>query len=109
MNSAAKIRTLNDAFRKRGEGTGRVHLTAGVAAYPWEQQAEIMQRVHRFNAFGTGNDPFGEHDFGMFRYAGKALIWKIDYYDRQVEFGSSDPSDEAVTTRVLTIMLAEEY
>ncbi|MGO9419614.1 DUF3768 domain-containing protein [Roseiarcus sp.] len=31
------------------------------------------------------------------------------YYDRATEFGSPDPADPAVTTRVLTIMRADEY
>ena len=30
-------------------------------------------------------------------------------YDRATEFGSPDPTDPAVTTRVLTIMRADEY
>ncbi|MFZ2108608.1 MAG: DUF3768 domain-containing protein [Roseiarcus sp.] len=34
---------------------------------------------------------------------------KIDYYDRATEMGSPDPADPAATTRVLTIMLADEY
>ncbi len=37
------------------------------------------------------------------------IFFKIDYYDKQGAFHSSDPSDPAVTQRVITIMLAEEY
>jgi hypothetical protein len=36
-------------------------------------------------------------------------MFKIDYYDKSLEFGSPDPADPTVTERIITIMLAEEY
>ena len=108
MDSIAKIRELNDALRTL-TGEGRIMFTAGITALPDEDQAEIMRRVFAYGDFTPENDPHGEHDFGSFEHAGKTIFWKIDAYDRAHKFGSPDPADEAVTTRVLTVMLAEEY
>jgi hypothetical protein len=65
--------------------------------------------VRRFSEFGPDNDPHGEHDFGVFEHDGHRFFFKIDYYDPDLRFGSEDPTDPEKTTRVLTIMLAEEY
>ncbi|MGH6673788.1 MAG: DUF3768 domain-containing protein [Xanthobacteraceae bacterium] len=108
MDSTAKIRELNDALRSL-TGEGRIVFTAGISALPSPQQAEIVNRVFAFSDFTPDNDPHGEHDFGRIEFAGTSIFWKIDYYDRDLKFGSPDPADEAVTTRVLTVMLAEEY
>lgn len=109
MSSIERIRELNDAFRETPPATGRVYVTRGIAALPDKEQFEIMRRVHFYDAFTPENDPHGEHDFGSFEYAGKTIFWKIDCYDRDLNYGSPDPSDESVTERVLTVMLAEEY
>ena len=106
--SAEKIRALNDAFRTTMTG-GRVMLTAGVDALPSDVKAVVIRRVATFAEFTPDNDPRGEHDFGNFTLAGRKFFWKIDYYDAGVEFGSEDPADPLKTTRVLTVMLAEEY
>ena len=45
----------------------------------------------------------------MFTLDGYDLLWKIDYYDNDLERGSPDAADPAVTKRVLTILLSEEY
>jgi hypothetical protein len=108
MSTADRIRALNDDFRRTFVG-GAVLITAGVEAMPVDQRRSLLQKVRAFEAFGEDNDPHGEHDFGSIDEGGVRYFWKLEYYDRATEFGSPDPADPAVTTRVLTIMLAEEY
>jgi hypothetical protein len=109
MDSTSRIRELNDAFRTRMLDGGRLFLTAGIVEKSLGDQAEIMRRVSEFSDFTEDNDPHGEHDFGAFYFAGEHIFWKIDYYDLAMKHGSPDPADPMVTTRVLTVLLAEEY
>lgn len=88
---------------------GTVLVTAGVDALPSDVRAMAIRSVATFADFTPENDPDGEHDFGSFELAGHRFFWKIDMYDPSMEFGSEDPTDPARTTRVLTIMLADEY
>jgi len=85
----------------------RVIITEGVQAL--DNVDTVLRQVQLFDAFTPDNDPYGEHDFGAIRYQGQTIFWKIDYYDLDLQMHSPDPSDETVTARVLTIMLAEEY
>ncbi|QIG95500.1 DUF3768 domain-containing protein [Bradyrhizobium sp. 6(2017)] len=61
-------------------------------------QMAIAERVRSFEEFEVSNDDEGQTIFG-----------KIDCYDANLKWGSPDPADPAVTRRVLTIMLAEDY
>ena len=101
------IAQQNDDLRRLG--AGQVFVTAGIAALPVEDQAAIIDRVRSFDEFTPDNDPYGEHDFGSLDHRGHRIFWKIDAYDRDLRYGSPDPADPAVTQRVLTIMLAQEY
>lgn len=102
------IKTLNDNFRKSFSG-GKVMLTCGISAKSQNEVAEILSEVRRFDNFTKANDPYGEHDFGSFDYNGEKIYWKIDYYDKDYQFYSADPSNPDITNRVLTVMLADEY
>lgn len=113
------IAHLNDALRQHltQPGHNRVVMTIGVQELigdvslfrNFRAQAELLRSIRDYDAFGPDVDPHGEHDFGRFEFRGAALYWKIDYYDRALDFGSPDPADPDVTARVLTILLTSEY
>ncbi len=105
---ASRIRALNDDLRRSLAG-GVLMMTAGVIALGCAKQKAILDAVAAFVGFDADNDPYGEGDFGALEAEGERLFFKIDYFDRSLTGHSPDPADPSVTTRVLTIMLAEEY
>jgi hypothetical protein len=108
LSTSDRIRVLNDNFRSTFVG-GRVLTTASVAELPVVSKARLFLAVQSFSDFTKDNDPHGEHDFGSIELEGEKYFWKIDYYDEDCGFGSEDPADPSKTTRVLTIMCADEY
>ena len=104
----ARIRALNDELRQRLIG-GTAVMTPGIAALGEEAVARIVKTIEVYDDFCHANDPHEEHDFGAFDAEGHRIFFKIDYYDSTMTVHSPDPSDPAVTKRVITIMLAEEY
>lgn len=102
------IRALNDAFRQSFVG-GRVMVTSGTGTLGDADRLALFAAVKSFDAFTPDNDPYGEHDFGSVEIAGSTFYWKLDCYDLHCIGHSPDPTDPSVTTRVLTIMRAEEY
>ena len=107
-SKTARIRALNDALRQTLTG-GRAMITPGVAALGQAAVARIIKTIAVFDDFCQANDPYEEHDFGAFEAEGHTIFFKFDYLDSTLTFHSPDPADPAVTERVLTIMLAEEY
>ena len=98
-----KRRAAHDRLR------GKTYLTRGLLSKGSDFIAKACAAVRSFNAFTDNNDPRQEHDCATLDVDGETVIFKIDYYDLDLEYGSPDPADPNVTRRVLTIMLAEEY
>ncbi len=106
--TTARIRALNDELRVNNRG-GTVLLTRGIVDQSLIFAVKCRAAVARHNNFAAENDPYDEHDFGSVEVGPQRIFWKIDYYDLEKVCGSPDPSNPAVTSRVLTIMLSQEY
>ena len=100
-----QIRALNDQLRQK-LSTGVAVITTGVAALGPQAVDRIVQTISVFDDFCHANDPHQEHDFGSFQAEGEAIFFKIDLYE---EPDVKNPNGEPIASRVLTIMLAEEY
>ena len=104
-----RVRFLNDEARRHFTD-GRIVVTPGILALPDDDQDAIWDRVRNFDDFAPDSDPYTEHDFGAFEHNGHRVCWRIEYFDRDGgTYGSPDPADPYLTTRVLTLMLAGEY
>ena len=104
---AERVRALNDELRKTGAG-GNTYLTPGIIAKGSDFIVKATAAVRAFDAFTDNNDPWQEHDCATLDVDGEPVIFKIDYYDVNMEYGSPDPADPRLTRRVLTILLASD-
>lgn len=104
----ARIRDLNDQLRCKGIG-GRIMITSGIGALGRDVVRQILAAIASFDEFSEDNDPWGEHDCAVLTVDDHRIIFKVDYFDRDLQWHSPDASDPSVTERVLTIMLSEEY
>ena len=119
----ARIARLNDLARQAMGVACTAVATPGFRALPVADQSRVRELIETYDAFTPDNDPYGERDFGAIHQGHngrwtaaypaqgdpvETVFWKIDAYDRSLQFGSEDPANPAVTRRVLTIMLASE-
>lgn len=109
----SRIAALNDRVRQGLDPKARVVITAAcVAALARDaqaamlhSQAALLMAIDRCN---FAPDERAERRRGEVMFRGRPIRFAIDYYDRSLEWGSEDPADPDVTTRVMTIMLPED-
>jgi hypothetical protein len=106
--NASMIRKLNDDLRIHKIG-GAIVITPGIAGLGPAAVNQIMMAITSFDAFTEENDPYGEHDCAVMTVDGVKIIWKIDYYDLSRTYHSPNAADLNVTSRVMTVMRADEY
>lgn len=111
--SKEEARELGGMCPVGGSLLGKLTMSAGVVGLPPEVLFLVVQAVREYDNFTPGlegNDPCGEHDFGTIELDGTGkFFWKISYYDKDEEYGSEAPEDPEMTTRIMTVMMAEEY
>ena len=121
----ARIARLNDLARSAMGVACTAVATIGFRSLPPSDQSRVRELIETFDAFDEENDPHGERDFGCIYQLGNGrwtterprvpddererVFWKLDCYDRDFRFGSEDAANPAITRRVLTIMLSDEY
>ena len=121
----ARIARLNDVARSAMGVASTAVATVGFRSLPEADRSRVRELIEIYDAFDEDNDPHGERDFGTIYQLGdgcwtterprerdderERVFWKFDYYDRDLQFGSENAANPAVTRRVLTIMLADEY
>ena len=121
----ARIARLNDLARGAMGVACTAVATVGFRSLPDADQSRVRELIETYDAFDEDNDPHGERDFGCVYQLGNGcwtterprvcddererVFWKLDYYDHPMEFARDDAANPAVTRRVLTIMLSDEY
>ena len=103
------IAELNDQFRQGDMKLGQYMMSVGVQALARSKQVQLIRLVQSFDSFTSGNDPYGERDFGQVTLDAEDYFWKIDYYDATLTHHSADCSSPNATRRVLLLMLSSEY
>lgn len=106
------IARLNDRCRQGLDRTARISVTRSCLATLSTDtlaseaiaQARLLQELRRY----TFAPDCPERDRGSFTIDDTEVFFRIDYYDASLEWGSENPADASMTTRVLTLMVRED-
>ena len=103
------IQKLKDLLRVYHYG-GQVVMTQSVASLNPSDQIDVFDTLVDFDDFSEYNDPYKEHDCASFKVEnGETYIYKIDYFDLNLEMHSEDNTNPQVTSRVMTVMTVSDY
>lgn len=105
---AEAIARLNDQLRKTGQG-GSIVITSNLRRVTGFDAGVLDSALANYEGFDAGNDPYGERDLEDLTLFGHNLMFKIDYFDLSLTYGSDDPANPSVTSRILTVMLASDW
>ncbi|MBY5453887.1 DUF3768 domain-containing protein [Rhizobium leguminosarum] len=106
----ARIRELNDELRTKGYApNGRIVAMGAFGQDGRDKQLRVVIAAAQHSDWSSGDDPYGERDFGKFEVDAEAFIFKIDYYSLDEMHGSEHPDDPNVTIRIMTLMYASDY
>jgi hypothetical protein len=105
----ARIARLNDLARQAMGVACTAVVTVGFRSLPDADQSRVRELIETYDAFDEDSDPHGERDFGTIYQLGdgrwtterprvcdderERVFWKLDYYDRDLRFGSGDPAN----------------
>jgi hypothetical protein len=98
VDKRAKIIELNDHLRATFK-RGQVQMTPGVYELDERLRGRALYLMSQYKKF----DDAGEHDCGVFIFAGYAFEWRIEYRGKDGIGVSPDPADPEKTFRVLTL------
>lgn len=92
----------------------KVALSFELSQLDHEDLLPVLKALREFDAYESGNDPYGEHDFTVFshpvRGVEKRFMFKIEYFsDASMNFGSEDPVDPSKTFRLAMLSLVSEH
>lgn len=110
MTQLPQIAIVNEVFRTTmiQTPTRKIAFSELVADLSESVREELLTKIRNFKDWNAENDPYNERDFGSVMLHGKKYYFKIDYYDKDFQYGE-DPVQNPSCNRLMTIMRAEEY
>ncbi|WP_298090851.1 DUF3768 domain-containing protein [uncultured Sphingomonas sp.] len=114
IDQLSRTAALNDRVRQGLDPRARIVITAACAAALTDGDSlqetvriygDLLMAIDRCN---FAPDERVERRRGEVTFRGRQIRFAIDYYDLSIEWGSENPADPEVTTRVMTIMLPED-